>query len=380
MGPLSGVRVIELGGIGPAPLAAMLLGDLGATVLRVERKGSSERLAARPAKFDLTSRNKQSIRLDLKDSGARALILDLVERADVLIEGFRPGVTERLGMGPSECLERNPRLTYGRVTGWGQTGPHARAAGHDINYIAVTGMLNAIGRAGQPPSIPLNVLGDYAGGALYLAFGVLASLLESKASGKGQIVDTAIVDGVASLMSLYIGMYQAGQQRLERGVNLLDSGAPFYDVYECADRKFIAVGPLEGKFFAEFVRTLAIPELESVDHRDPRHWPYMRARFAACIKARSRSDWVSEFDGSDACVAPVLSLKEAYEHPQLRVRGTFIEVDGVQQAAPAPRFSRTSPAAPSPPSDYSIAGAISALQDWLPQDVVDQLVAAGTVA
>ncbi|MEP6944036.1 MAG: CaiB/BaiF CoA-transferase family protein, partial [Betaproteobacteria bacterium] len=348
-GPLEGVRIVELAGIGPAPLAGMLLADLGATVLRVDRKEPSGLGISLPRKYDLVLRNKQTIRVDLKDAAGVALVLDLAARADALIEGFRPGVMERMGLGPDTCLARNPKLVYGRVTGWGQDGPLAHAAGHDIDYIAITGALHAIGRAGEPPTIPLNLLGDYAGGSLYLALGILAGLIEARGSGKGQVVDAAMVDGVASLLTMYVAMREVGMSNAERGANLLDSGAPFYDVYECADGKHIAIGAIEPKFFAELVRRVELHDAIELDHRDPRNGPELRRMLSARFRTRSRAEWTALLEGTDACAAPVLDLAEAFEHPHLAARKTFIEVDGVMQPAPAPRFSRTPAATPTPP-------------------------------
>lgn len=377
MGPLAGVRIVELAGIGPAPLCAMLLADLGATVIRVDRKEPSGLGAPRPLQFDLVLRNRKSIRVDLKDPAGVALVLDLVAKADALIEGFRPGVTERLGLGPEDCLRRNPKLVYGRVTGWGQEGPLAHAAGHDINYIAVTGVLNAIGRRGQPPSIPLNVIGDYAGGALYLALGILAGIVEARVSGEGQVVDAAIVDGVASLMTVLVGMRAAGMINSERGANLLDSGAPFYEVYECADGKYVSIGPIEHKFYLQLLRRLELEGMDLGDQMDAHKWPQAKRILADKFKTRTRAEWTAMLEGTDVCFAPVLDLEEAYEHPHLEARKTFIDVAGVTQPAPAPRFSRSALATPEPPAELSGANAAAALSGWLSEDEIAALGAAG---
>ncbi len=371
-GPLQGVRVVELGGIGPGPFAGMMLSDLGAEVVRIDRPGSDGvRLAA-------LERGRRSVVLDLRKPEGVAAALQLVQRADVLIEGFRPGVTERLGLGPDDCWQRNPALVYGRMTGWGQDGPWAQTAGHDIGYIAVTGALHAIGRAGGPPQVPLNVVGDFGGGGMYLVTGVLAALLEARTSGRGQVVDAAIIDGAASLMTAMYGMLAAGGWRDERGVNLLDTGTPFYEVYETADGGYMAVGALEPKFYAEFVSLLGLgPDStgQPADRDDPAGWPALRERIAAAFKARTRDEWAAVFDGSDACVAPVLSMHEAPSHPQLAARATFVDVDGTRVPAPAPRFSRTPSAvqgSPAPVGGHTRA----TLTEWGVSDV-DSLLESG---
>ncbi|WP_153455564.1 CaiB/BaiF CoA transferase family protein, partial [Streptomyces smaragdinus] len=325
-GPLDGVRVVELAGIGPGPFAAMLLADLGADVVRVDRPGGAG-LGVAP-EHDLTNRNKRSVLLDLKDPHGKAAVLDLVERADVLIEGYRPGVAERLGVGPDDCRARNPRLVYGRMTGWGQDGPLAPTAGHDIGYIAVTGALGMIGPAGGPPAIPANLLGDYAGGSLYLVVGVLAALHHARATGEGQTVDAAIVDGTAHLTSMIHAMLGAGHWQDRRGSNLLDGGAPFYDVYETADGGHMAVGALEPRFYAEFVRLMGLED-KAPGQADLARWDELRTLIADTFRTRTRDEWTEVFDGSDACVAPVLSLREAPAHPHLAARGTFTTYDGV---------------------------------------------------
>ncbi|MCC5475427.1 CaiB/BaiF CoA transferase family protein [Streptomyces barringtoniae] len=348
-GPLSGVRVVELAGIGPGPFAAMLLADLGADVVRVDRPGGPG-LGIDPA-YDVTNRNKRSIVVDLKAPDGRARVLDLAERADILIEGYRPGVAERLGVGPEECHARNPRLVYGRMTGWGQDGPLAERAGHDVAYIALTGTLGMTGRPDEPPVFPANLLGDYAGGSLYLVVGVLAALHHARVTGTGQVVDAAIVDGTAHLSAMIHGMLAAGGWQDRRAANLLDGGCPYYGTYETADGKYMAVGALEGQFYAEFLRLLGLDDLAPA-HRDWSRWDEFRERVAARFKSRTRDEWTALFEGTDACVAPVLSLREAPHHPHLAARGTFTDHAGITQPAPAPRFSatptcvRTGPALP----------------------------------
>ncbi|MGW7542795.1 CaiB/BaiF CoA transferase family protein [Streptomyces sp. NPDC054770] len=349
-GPLSGVRVVELAGIGPGPFAAMLLADLGADVVRVDRPGGPG-LAVDPA-YDVTNRNKRSVLVDLKSPDGPARVLDLADRADILIEGYRPGVAERLGVGPEDCHARNPRLVYGRMTGWGQQGPLAHRAGHDIAYIALTGTLGMIGRPDEPPAVPANLLGDYAGGSLYLVVGVLAALHHARATGTGQVVDAAIVDGTAHLAAMIHGMVAAGRWQDRRAANLLDGGCPYYGTYETADGGYMAVGALEPQFYAEFLRLLGGLDDLADARKDWTRWGELRERVAARFKARTRDEWTAVFDGSDACVAPVLSLREAPHHPHLAARGTFTDHGGITQPAPAPRFSatpttvRTAPARP----------------------------------
>ncbi|RDD85847.1 CaiB/BaiF CoA-transferase family protein [Streptomyces parvulus] len=337
-GPLSGVRVVELAGIGPGPFAAMLLADLGADVVRVDRPGGPG-LGIDPA-HDVTNRNKRSVLVDLKAPDGPERVLDLAERADVLIEGYRPGVAERLGVGPEPCHARNPRLVYGRMTGWGQRGPLAERAGHDIGYIALTGTLGMIGDPGRPPAVPANLLGDYAGGSLYLVVGVLAALHHARATGTGQVVDAAIVDGTAHLSSMIHGMLAAGAWQDRRGANLLDGGCPFYGTYETADGGHMAVGALEPRFYAEFTDLLGLPATAPA-RDDPARWPELRAAVAERFASRTRDEWTDVFADSDACVAPVLTLREAPHHPHLAARGTFTDHDGLTQPAPAPRFSAT---------------------------------------
>jgi alpha-methylacyl-CoA racemase len=348
MGPLQGLRVVELASIGPGPMCAMLLADLGADVVRVDRLEPSGLGVPMEPRFDVHGRNRRSVAIDLKAADGRAAVLRLVERADVVIEGFRPGVAERLGLGPADCHARNPRLVYGRVTGFGQTGPLAQAAGHDLNYIALTGALHAIGPAAGAPVPPLNLVGDYGGGALYLAFGLLAAVYERQSSGRGQVVDAAMVDGAASLMSLFNGLRAAGAWGAPRGENLLDGGAPFYGVYETADGLHVALGPLEPKFFAEFARRVGLPEHFVRGQHDRALWPAMRAAIAEIVRTRTRDAWCAQLEGTDACFAPVLTLDEAPAHPHALARASYVRVDGVTQPAPAPRFDRSVPQTPRP--------------------------------
>ena len=378
-GPLAGIKVVEIAGIGPGPLAAMFLADLGATVIRVDRKAPSGLGSPRPVQFDLGLRNRKSIRVDLKDPAAVEMLLELVDDADALIEGFRPGVMERLGLGPDVCLARNPRLVYGRVTGWGQDGPLSHVAGHDLNYISITGALHAMGRAGQAPTPPLNVLGDYAGGSLYLAFGLLAGILEARGSGQGQVVDAAMVDGVASIMTVTMGLHAAGMLDRARGTNLLDTGAPFYEVYACADGKYISVGPIESKFYRLLLEQLGLqdhPVLQAQMNRA--RWPEAKLVLAEKFRERTRDEWARLLGHLDVCVAPVLDFDEAPHHPHVKARGTFVDLNGVTHPAPGPRFSRTPAARPEPPAAPTTDNAIAALRDWLPDARIDALRAQQT--
>ncbi len=365
MGPLAGVKIVELAGIGPGPMSAMLLADMGATVLRIERQEAADLGIKRPLQYNLLMRNRKAIALDLKEPDAIELVLDLVGQSDALIEGFRPGVTERLGLGPDVCLKRNPRLVYGRMTGWGQTGPLAHAAGHDINYVSLSGALNAIGRKDQPPSVPLALVGDFGGGATFLTMGLLAAIIEARTSGKGQVVDAAIVDGAIALSTAFYGLNAGGLWHPERGNNVLDSGAPFYDVYQCKDGGYISIGPIEARFYADLVRRLGLDPAELGDQNDTAAWPHAREAFARAFLTRSRDHWCAELEGTDVCFAPVLSFGEAPLHPHLQARGSFVEVDGVVQPAPAPRFSRTPSAMPTAPEAGSPGSAGRALDGWL---------------
>ncbi len=336
-GPLRGVRVVEIAGIGPGPHAATLLADLGADVIRLDRPGGTG-LPLGPT--DLLTRGRPSVALDLKRPEAVEVVLHLVEEADVLLEGLRPGATERLGLGPEACLDRNPRLVYARMTGWGQDGPLARAAGHDMNYISLAGALHGLGQDVDRPHFPTNLLGDFGGGSTYLVIGVLAALLESRTSGQGQVVDAAIVDGTAHLSTMFAGLLAGGLFREQRAANLLDGGVPWYDVYETADGRHMSVGALEPQFYAELVERLGLSG--TVPDRDDRsQWPVLRDLFTRRFRERTQAEWTAVFDGTDACCAPVLPLTEAARHPHLRARGTYVERDGVLQPAPAPRFSRT---------------------------------------
>ena len=364
MGPLHGLKVIELAGIGPGPMAAMLLADMGATVLRVDRKEPSGLGVPRPERFDLLLRNRRSIPLDLKQPAAVDFVLDLVGRSDVLIEGFRPGVAERLGLGPSSCLERNPKLVYGRITGWGQHGPLANAVGHDINYIALTGALHAFGRAGQAPAMPVNLVGDFGGGTMYLLMGILAALYEMKSSGQGQVIDAAMVDGVASLMTQPHGTFAAGMMSNNRGTNITDSGAPFYDAYECSDGKWVSIGAVEKKFYAEVLRLLDLDSLLA-DQWNRDAWPAAKAQIAQKIKTQTRDAWCQVFEGTETCFAPVLTLEEAPHHPHLQARATYVDVDGITQPAPAPRFSRSIPPTPLAFRPWNRDQAQEILEPWL---------------
>lgn len=379
MGPLAGIRIVEFAGIGPGPMCAMLLADMGATVLRVSRKTPAGLGMQRPLSHDLLLRNRYSIEVDLKQPESIALALDLIGKADALIEGFRPGVMERLGLGPDICLGRNPRLVYGRMTGWGQTGPLAHAAGHDINYIAVTGVLAAIGRRDQLPSTPMNLVGDFGGGATYLAMGILAALLEARSSGKGQVVDAAIVDGTASLATLQYGMHGAGAQTEIRGDNVLDTGAHFYDVYECADGKLISIGPIEGKFYAELLRLLEIDGTTIGPHLDRANWKVGHEVIARKFMRHAREHWCELLEGTDVCFAPVLTWSEAPNHPHLQARDTFVEVAGITQPAPAPRFSRTVSAKPTPPQPVTRENTAKALSAWLSRDEIEALLLSSVV-
>lgn len=350
-GPLAGIRVIELAGIGPGPHAATLLADLGADVLIVQRPGLLP-----PAGFtgDHTKRGRRVVEANLKDREQIERILGLVDRADVLIEGFRPGVAERLGIGPQQCQARNPRLIYGRMTGWGQEGPLSNTAGHDINYISLTGVLHAIGRAGERPVPPLNLVGDFGGGSMFLVMGVLAALVERATSGKGQIIDAAMVDGVLALSHMMWAFRGQNLWSDERGVNALDGGAPFYDTYETADGKYMAVGSIEPQFYALLLEGLDIDPADLPEQMDLAGWPQVKAIFAEKFATRTRDEWTEIFGGTDACVTPVLTFAEASDDAHIRARGSLIERDGVTQHAPAPRFSRTQPAVPSPPAREAV--------------------------
>ena len=341
-GPLQGIRVAELASLGPGPHAAMVLADLGAEVVRVEGPAGRGLRFAAPGSVDSTLRGRRVEFADLKQDAGRLLVLDLVAESDVLIEGFRPGVAERLGVGPDACLAVNPRLVYGRITGWGQTGPWADRVGHDINYIGLTGALHAIGREGEAPSVPLNLVGDFGGGSMLLLVGILAALVERASSGAGQVVDAAMVDGTVLLSQMTLALRSMGAWTDDRASNILDGGAPFYDTYACADGGYVAVGALEPLFFAALLEGLGLTLAEVGDPRDRTNWPGMRSQFTRLFASRPRDEWVAHFDGTSACVTPVLTYAEASEHPHLVARGTFAHGEGGLQSAPAPRFSRTS--------------------------------------
>lgn len=370
-GPLAGIRVVELGAIGPGPHAAMLLADLGADVVRVERPDAVLRVGEGDQRDQLL-RGRRRVELDVKTDAGRAALLTLVGHADVLLDGFRPGAAERMGVGPDEAIARNPRLVYGRITGWGQDGPLSTTAGHDINYLALTGALAAFGGEGARPTAPLNLVADFGGGSLYLVVGVLAALVERAGSGRGQVIDAAMVDGVASLLQLIWSLRGTGQWSDRPGTNLLDGGAPFYDTYTCADGGFVAVGALEPGFFRLLVDGVGWADADAVAaaQYDPRTWPALRARLSDTFATRTRDEWAEVFDGSDACVTPVLSFAEAAAHPHLTARGTLVEADGVVQAAPAPRFSRTRAPGIRPPRSMPDDVA-DVLADWAPTRATD---------
>jgi len=349
MGPLAGLKVIEIAGIGPGPFCGMMLADLGADVVRVDRAQNVQGGDPAVPPQDLLARGRRSIGVDLKNPEGVAVVLDLVAGADVLIEGFRPGVAERLGIGPADCHARNPRLVYGRMTGWGQSGPYGPMAGHDINYIALAGALEPIGRAGEPPLPPLNLVGDFGGGGMLLAFGVLAGVFEAQRSGQGQVIDAAMVDGAAALMTMTHSFRAMGMWTDERGTNMLDTGAHYYDVYETSDGKYMSVGSIEPQFYAALLDGLGIDAADLPFQQDRTQWPALTERFAAIFETKTRDEWSAIFEGTDACVAPVLSIPEAIAHPHNVERETFVEVAGLAQPAPAPRFDRTPPRISSPP-------------------------------
>ncbi len=371
-GPLAGFRIVEFAGIGPAPMASMLFADLGASVIRLDRLAASGLGIDMPARFGLLSRSRPSVAVDMKSPNGVALALDLIGNADALIEGFRPGTMERLGLGPDVALARNPRLVYGRMTGWGQTGPLAQAAGHDLNYLALTGALAAIGRKGEKPTPPLNLAADFGGGALYLAFGVACAMLEAQRTGKGQVVDAAMTEGAASLMTIFYGLYAAGMHKLERGSNLLDTGSAIYEVYECADGKFISIAPIELKFREVLFSKLDLPYPTDDGER-------LRRKLERLFATRTRDEWCALLEGTDACFAPVLTIAEAPHHPHNVARGSFVEVDGVVQPAAAPRFSRTPSGKPTPPQELG-EGTRGALAAWgIANEKIEALFAEGVL-
>jgi len=375
-GPLEGLKVVEMVGIGPAPFCAMMLADMGAEVIRIDRPANA---AQGDNRFDVTARSRRSIALDLKKPAATETVLALIEKADAVIEGFRPGVMERLGLGPDVCLARNPKLVYGRMTGWGQDGPLANAAGHDINYIALSGALHAIGRPGEPPVVPLNLIGDFGGGGMLLAFGVLCAMLEAARSGKGQVVDAAMTDGAALLSAMMYGFRADGSMSNQRGENLLDGGAHFYNTYACADGKYIAIGSIEPQFYALLIQLCGLDDPAFHAQRDAHGWPLLKNRLADVFKTKTRAEWCSLMEGTDVCFAPVLDWDEAPQHPHNRARNTFVQVAGVTQPGPAPRFSRTPAATPVAPSRPGGDGA-AVLRDWgFDQLAIDNLKETGTL-
>lgn len=339
MGPLKGIRIVELAGIGPGPFCAMMLADMGAEIIRVDRKGAKDPRG----KYNVLLRGRPSIGVDLKTPEGVETVLKLIGKADALIEGFRPGVMEKLGLGPEVCLARHPRLVFGRMTGWGQAGPMAQAAGHDINYISLSGVLHAIGNRNGKPVPPLNLVGDFGGGGMMLAFGIVCALLEARQSGKGQVVDAAMTDGSATLMAIIYGLKAMGTWSNERGTNMLDGGAHFYDTYECSDGKYVSIGSIEPQFYAMLLEKTGLDDQLPGTYLDKARWPELKERLAAVIKTKTRDEWCALMEGTDICFAPVLDLDEAPRHPHNVARATFIEIDGVMQPAPAPRFSRTSP-------------------------------------
>ena len=380
MGPLSGLRILEMAGVGPAPFCGMLLADLGADVLRIDRIGDADLGLAFERRFDLLDRGKRAAAVDIKASEGVALVLDLVAHADALIEGFRPGVMERLGLGPDVCATRNAKLVYGRMTGWGQDGPRKAQAGHDINYIALAGALSAIGPTDGDPLPPLNLVGDFGGGGAYLAFGVMAAVWEAQRSGRGQVVDAAMVDGTASLMAMTLGFRQAGLWRQERGRNILDGGAPYYRTYRTRDGGHMAVGAIEKRFYQQLLKKLDLADAGLPAPSAPKNWDVIRERFQATFATKTRAEWTEIFADSDACVAPVLDLDEARTDPHLAARGVFVERDGVTHPEAAPRFSRTPGRAGDTPRDPKIDGA-DALEAWgVSKAQVEALAKSGTLA
>ncbi len=374
-GPLQDLRIVELAGIGPAPFACMLLADLGAQIIRVERlSGAGSTFKAEP-KYQVTLRGRPAVGVDLKSAEGRSLVLDLVAQADVLIEGFRPGVTERLGLGPDACLARNPKLVYGRMTGWGQQGPLAQVAGHDINYIALTGALHAIGPQGGPPVPPLNLVGDFGGGSMYLVMGVLAAVLAARSGGRGQVVDAAMVDGAASLMATFYGRHAAGQWSEERGTNALDGGVPWYAVYETADGRHVAVGAIEPAFFQALAEGIGLDRALAEQRHDPATWPALREAMARIFRTRTRDDWCARLEHTDACLSPVLTLQEAPGHPHNRARRTFVTpATGVAQPAAAPRFSGMPSPEPVPATGSAEEGVHALQAQWgVPADRLARL-------
>jgi alpha-methylacyl-CoA racemase len=380
MGPLEGVKILEIAGIGPGPFAAMMLSDMGADIIKIDRAGT-----VRPGKpahppRDVLGRGRRSLAVDLKNPEGIETVLKMVEQADVILEGFRPGVMERLGLGPEVCQARNPRIIFGRMTGWGQDGPMAKAAGHDINYIALTGALHSMGRAGEAPMPPLNLVGDFGGGGMLLAFGVVCAIVERATSGKGQVVDAAMVDGASALMAMVFGMQASGMWSDERGTNLLDTGAHFYEVFETKDSKFVSIGSIEPQFYALLLHHTGLEGETLPAQMDSTQWVAMKARLAEIFKTKTRDEWTEIMEGTDVCFAPVLSMSEAPQHPHMKHRGTFIDIAGLTQPAPAPRFDRTVPQTPNPPA-YAGQHTDEALESYgFSADQIATLRASGAVA
>jgi alpha-methylacyl-CoA racemase len=380
MGPLEGVKVIEIAGIGPGPFCCMMLADMGAEVLRIDRNDTVELGIVMEPRFNVLNRGRRSVGVNLKTPLGVAAVKRLIAGADALVEGFRPGVMERLGLGPKECLAVNPRLVFGRMTGFGQEGPLARAAGHDINYIALTGALHAIGRKEGRPVPPLNLVGDFGGGAMYLAFGIVCALLEARRSGMGQVVDAAIVDGAASLLTFAYGLMRAGMWMDERGENALDSGAPWYDVYETSDHRYVSIGAIEGRFYQDLLRRLGLDEENLPSQLDRSGWPSLRAKLEAVFRTKTREEWSRLLEGTDTCFAPVLAIDEAPQHPHAVARGNYVTVAGIKQPGPAPRFSRTRPEVRSPPPEAG-QHTEEALRDWgFSSEEIAELRAAAAIA
>ena len=378
-GPLSGYRIIEIAGIGPGPFAAMMLADMGAEVIRVERAQSVKGAAPATAHWDTLLRGRKNIAIDLKNPQGVEALLQLVEKADAIIEGFRPGVMERLGIGPTECAKRNPKIVFGRMTGWGQDGPYAPLAGHDINYIALAGALAHFSRAGEAPVPPLNMVGDFGGGGMFLAFGVVCALLETQKSGKGQVIDAAMIDGSATLMSMFWAMKSIGMfNENAPGTNLLDTGAHFYDVFQCQDDKYISIGSIEPQFYALLLeKTVLTNDPAFAKQMDPSQWPTLKAKLQDVIKQKTQAQWCEIMEGTDVCFAPVLTMTEATQHPHHIARNTFIDIAGVTQPAPAPRFSRTSPETPTPPA-HAGQHSTQILNEWGISNI-NELLASGAV-
>ena len=380
MGPLKGLRIVEIAGIGPGPFCAMMLADMGADVIRVDRADRVRGTDPDEPPADVMNRGRRSIGVDLKSARGVEVVMRLVSASDALIEGFRPGVAERLGIGPDECLARNPALVYGRMTGWGQSGPYAPTAGHDINYVALSGTLDAIGRVDSGPVPPLNLVGDFGGGGAYLAFGIVCAVLEARTSGVGQVVDAAMVDGAASLATFFYGLRAMGVWDDQRGANMLDTGAHYYDAYECADGKYVSVGSIEPQFYAELRDKLQLDDPKWDAQNDKRQWPDLKAELAAIFKTRTRDEWCELIEGSDVCFAPVLSMSEAPSHPHNLARGTFTEVAGIVQPRPAPRFSRTEAEIVRPPPHPGQHSDEVLAECGLDLDEVAELRSAGAVA